>query len=90
MQSNIEIRENIKVRTSMFGAVRRSCFPTQVRQMMIERGITVDDVAIRLGISDDMVKDWLRGDRNLGIDAMYQLVDALGEHLTITIGSCHN
>jgi transcriptional regulator with XRE-family HTH domain len=56
----------------------RRQFGSRLRELRQEQGMTQEAVAFRAGLSPNYVGDVERGERNLGLENIYRLADALG------------
>jgi len=86
MKSNTEIAAAILRSASIWKAARRLAPVMQVRQIMHEKGLRNVDLAERLGVSEANISKLLKGDKNLQLDTLYLLADAIGEQLSLSYG----
>ncbi|MFP3756552.1 helix-turn-helix domain-containing protein [Cupriavidus sp. SIMBA_020] len=86
MKSNTEIAAAILRSASIWKAARRLAPVMQVRQIMHEKGLKNVDLAERLGVSEANISKLLKGDKNLQLDTLYLLADAIGEELALSYG----
>lgn len=84
---NATVHKKILANTPIFRAARRSDISTQIRSVMLEKGLKNVDLADRLGVSEANISRWLRGNQNLSLDTLYQLADAVEEPLRLTLGA---
>jgi transcriptional regulator with XRE-family HTH domain len=62
-------------RTSL---IHRQSFGRRVRALRTDRGISQEDLAHRAGVHRTYVSDLERGNRNVGLDNIHALAEALG------------
>ncbi|WP_444633910.1 helix-turn-helix domain-containing protein [Cupriavidus oxalaticus] len=86
MKTNSEIAQAILREASLWRAARRLAPVMQVRQIMAKKGIKNVDLAERLGVTEANISRLLKGDKNLQLDTLHQLSDAIGEELNIAFG----
>lgn len=60
------------------GAQRRRAFGDRMRLLRTERGLTQEALGHKAGLSPNYVGDVERGTRNLGLENIWLLADALG------------
>lgn len=58
--------------------IHRQSFGRRVRELRTERGISQEGLAHRAGVHRTYVSDLERGNRNVGLDNIYALAEALG------------
>lgn len=58
--------------------IHRQNFGRRVRALRTERGISQEDLAHRAGVHRTYVSDLERGNRNVGLDNIHALAEALG------------
>lgn len=71
----------------LWGGVRRAQPMQEFRRVMREKGITAAELARRLEVSPSHISELLRGRKNVTIDQLYLIADALEVGLSITIAS---
>ncbi|GAQ30418.1 helix-turn-helix transcriptional regulator [Ralstonia insidiosa] len=84
MKTNAEIATTIQRSASVWKAARRLAPIMQVRQIMHDKGLRNIDIAERLGVSEANVSKLLKGDKNLQLDTLYLLADAIEEELSLS------
>ena len=60
------------------GDKRRRAFGDRLRSLRMERGMTQEALGHKAGLSPNYVGDVERGTRNLGLENIWLLADALG------------
>ncbi len=83
---NAEIAAQIQEDVELYGAVWRSSFVSNIKRMMLGKGLRNLDIAQRLKVTEANVSRMLRGDQNLKIETMYSLSLAVGEIINISFG----
>lgn len=86
MKTNVEIAASIHRNAAIWKAARRLAPIMQIRQIMHDKGLRNIDVAERLGVSEANISKFLKGDKNLQLDTLFLLGDAIGEALSISYG----
>ncbi|MGC5809334.1 helix-turn-helix domain-containing protein [Ralstonia pseudosolanacearum] len=89
MKTNAEIATAIQRSASVWKAARRLAPVMQVRQIMHDKGLRNIDIAERLGVSEANVSKLLKGDKNLQLDTLYLLADAIEEELSLSYSVSH-
>ncbi len=70
---------------TMYNAARLADFSLQVRSVMIEKGMSKQELALRLGWPVAVVSGWLSGSADLTMLQMYAIADALEVPLTVSL-----
>ena len=58
----------------------------QLRQAVHHSGLTLSDVADRIGLHPDVLSDWLQGIHNLRSDVLDRIAQAVSANVSVTVG----
>ena len=83
---NFEIAKQIQEDAEVFSYSRRAAPVFEIKRIMMEKGLKNIDLAERLGVTEQNVSRWLKGDQNLKLDTLYLLADAIQEKFLIAFG----
>lgn len=87
---NFEIAKQIQEDVEIFSYSRRAAPVFEIKRIMMEKGLKNIDVAERLGVTEQNVSRWLKGNQNLKLDTLYLLADAIQEKFHIAFGGHKN
>jgi len=65
-------------KAALDAAQHRAAFGRRVRELRVERGLSQEELGARAGIHRNYVGGVERGERNIGLDNIWALADALG------------
>lgn len=73
--------------TKRSASLARSIFGRRLREARHQRGLTLEDVAEAADMNWSYIAQVERGERNVGIDNMAALAEAVGTHLSALLQS---
>ncbi|MBR8234205.1 helix-turn-helix transcriptional regulator [Burkholderia sp. AU32357] len=86
LNNNTEIAKKVSENAETLTNLRRLDPAIQIRSLMREKQLKNSDMAARVGVSEECISRWLKGQANIQIDSLYKLANALEEPLTILFG----
>lgn len=85
-QLDAELPDMIKRMDRLREAAEEQSLCGQLRQAVHRSGLTLNEVAERIGLHPDVLSDWLQGIHNLRSDVMDRIAQAVGAHVSVTVG----
>lgn len=71
--------------STLWSAARLADFSLQVKSVMIEKGVSKQELALRLGWPAAVVSEWISGSADPTMMQMYAIADALEVPLTVSL-----
>lgn len=84
---NYRIAGQVMESNILWSRARRAIPIEKIRAIMVAKGLSQNDIAERLNITNATVSRLLKGNQNITLDTLFKLCDAIEEPISIVIGA---